>query len=223
MTVQALADRCAELGLPLARLTITKLESGRRQAVTPAEVMVLAVALEVSPIELILPVGLSENAEVLPGIKIRSMDAVHWFAGKLKLESRNGVTTLRWPSVNEESAPGLLEAHVDLVRRWAEMRTEAAQVADVAAQVADVAADETYSASVSGEAVAVASEALLIARARQAELQYRVTALDNFREAAAQSLRRIRAQMRERGMILPPLPAGLDIGDDGEEVADGPH
>src|ERR1035438_6536333 len=86
MTVQALADRCAELGLPLGRLTITKLERGNRQAVTPAEVMVLALALEVPPVELIFPVGQSEDVEILPGRKVPPLDGLRWFSGELALD-----------------------------------------------------------------------------------------------------------------------------------------
>src|SRR5450756_825662 len=98
MTVQALADRCAELGLPVGRVTLTKLERGIRQAVTPAEVMVLAAALGVPPIELLMPVGIGEQVEILPGQVIDSLAAVRWFRGDLNLVVTGGVVTeLRRP------------------------------------------------------------------------------------------------------------------------------
>ena len=121
LTVQALADRCAELGLPLARLTITKLERGLRQAITPAEIMVLAAALDVSPVELIFPVGRQNRTEVLPGIEGRTQDAAQWFAGDLNLNREalaEGQFAVSQPDIGEESAPRLLAVHDKLVEDW---------------------------------------------------------------------------------------------------------
>ena len=189
MTVQALADRCAELGLPLGRLTITKLERGNRQAVTPAEVMVLAVALEVPPVELIFPVGQSEDVEILPGRKVPPLDGLRWFSGELALDVTEAALTARAPRVGEESAGLLLEEHEAVTGRLAQMEADAAQAADIARREP-------------GDS------------GRQEEASYRVVAAEYFRDAAIQSLRRIRAEMRRREMILPLVPRGLDLGEE---------
>ena len=199
MTVQALADRCAELGLPLGRLTITKLERGNRQAVTPAEVMVLAVALEVPPVELIFPVGQSEYVEILPGRKVPALDGLRWFSGELALDVTEAALTARAPRVGEESAGLLLEEHEAVTGRLAQMEADAAQAADIARREP-------------GDA------------GRQNEASYRVVAAEYFRPAAIQSLRRIRAEMRRREMILPPVPPGLDLGEEpGYSAVDDPR
>jgi len=86
MTVQALADRCAGLGLPLGRVALTKLETGKRQGVTPAELMVFAAVFEVAPIELIFPIGYAGRVELFPGAELRPLDAVNWFCGGVALD-----------------------------------------------------------------------------------------------------------------------------------------
>ena len=82
MTVQALADRCAELGLPLDRTVITKLEKGRRQSITVPELLVLARALEVAPLLLLFPVGTEDTIEVVPDVVIPPFRAALWFTGE---------------------------------------------------------------------------------------------------------------------------------------------
>lgn len=82
MTVQALADRCAENGVPLDRTVITKLEKGRRQHVAVPELLVLARSLEISPLMLIFPVGTAGAIEALPGHAVPPFDAAQWFSGE---------------------------------------------------------------------------------------------------------------------------------------------
>lgn len=82
MTAQALADRCSELGLPLDRTVISKLEKGLRQTLTVGELLVLAEALGVPPIELVFPLGRAESVERLPGQHIDSWKAVQRFTGE---------------------------------------------------------------------------------------------------------------------------------------------
>ncbi len=55
-SAQALADRCADAGMPhLVRDVLANLEAGRRESVTIDEVMVLAYVLDVAPVDLIVP------------------------------------------------------------------------------------------------------------------------------------------------------------------------
>lgn len=83
MTVQALADRCAELGVPLGRVTITKLERGIRERVSVAQLFVIAEALDVPALELLFPPAAGGTAEVLPGRHMASKEAARWFTGTL--------------------------------------------------------------------------------------------------------------------------------------------
>jgi len=80
MTVQALADECAKLGLPLGRVTITKLEGGKREAVSIAEMIVLARALSVAPADLLIRPGTPGTVEMLPGDFWPAADAARWLA-----------------------------------------------------------------------------------------------------------------------------------------------
>jgi transcriptional regulator with XRE-family HTH domain len=81
MSAQQLADRCAALGAPIDRTVIANLENGRRPFVSVAEVLVLAAALEVSPLVLAIPLGRRELIEILPGVEISPWDAADWWQG----------------------------------------------------------------------------------------------------------------------------------------------
>lgn len=82
VSVQVIADRCAELGLPLDRAVIAKLEKGLRQTVTIGELMVFAEALGVPPVLLLFPLGEEESVEVLPGRLTDTWSALKWFSGQ---------------------------------------------------------------------------------------------------------------------------------------------
>lgn len=87
MTVQALADRCSDLGLPLSRVTLTKMERGLREHIAVPELLILGAALDVAPLELLfpsathLPDGLQHQREVLPGRFTPQPEAARWFTG----------------------------------------------------------------------------------------------------------------------------------------------
>jgi transcriptional regulator with XRE-family HTH domain len=74
-----LSSRCGELGLPLDRNVITKIERGHRNSVTVDEVMVLAAALDVAPIRLLFGVGTEAESEPLPGEVREPFRAAQWF------------------------------------------------------------------------------------------------------------------------------------------------
>jgi transcriptional regulator with XRE-family HTH domain len=82
MSGQQLADRCAELGMPIARAVLANLESGRRDSVSMAEILVLARALRVPPVLLVFPLGREETMEVLPDQWVTPWDALRWFSGE---------------------------------------------------------------------------------------------------------------------------------------------
>ncbi|MGV2914513.1 helix-turn-helix domain-containing protein [Streptomyces alfalfae] len=103
MSAQQLADACARLGHPgLQRTVISNLENGRRGAVSVADVLVLAAALEVAPVELVFPAGYAAEVEYLPGQTVTPLEAVDWFAGA---------------GAEEDSALALARRHRDLERR----------------------------------------------------------------------------------------------------------
>lgn len=96
MTAQALADRCTELGLPLDRAVIAKLEKGHRQTITVGEILVLAKALEVPPLLLIFPIGQRDLTEVLPGRTVGVWDAAKWFTGEQPLVAEKFPDRQEW-------------------------------------------------------------------------------------------------------------------------------
>jgi transcriptional regulator with XRE-family HTH domain len=82
LSAQRLADRCRKLGMPsLSRTVITKLENGRKEAVSTAELVILATALEVPPAVLMFPIGERDTVETTPGVESAPLDAIFWFAG----------------------------------------------------------------------------------------------------------------------------------------------
>lgn len=82
MSAQQLADATAELGHPVARSVIANLESGRRDTVSIAELVVLARALRVPPLLLVFPIGSEPTVEVLPGVQVPTWPAALWFTGE---------------------------------------------------------------------------------------------------------------------------------------------
>jgi transcriptional regulator with XRE-family HTH domain len=81
LSAQQLADRCANLGVDVSRATIADLENGRRAAISVAELLALAAALEVAPVLLVFPLGRQETVEALPGRDVPTWEAAMWFCG----------------------------------------------------------------------------------------------------------------------------------------------
>ncbi|MEU1421505.1 helix-turn-helix transcriptional regulator [Kitasatospora sp. NPDC005751] len=81
LSAQQLADRCAELGMPIPRSVIANLESKRRPTVSVAELIILSRALEVPPVSLLFPVGIRRSVEILPKISAAPLDAASYFSG----------------------------------------------------------------------------------------------------------------------------------------------
>lgn len=82
ISAQQLAGRCAELGMTsLNRAVLAKLENGRREAVSTAELLVLARALEVAPMLILFPLGQDAATDVAPAHSMPTWEAVRWFYG----------------------------------------------------------------------------------------------------------------------------------------------
>jgi transcriptional regulator with XRE-family HTH domain len=81
MSAQDVADETACLGYPLSRSQIANYESGRKQGLDVAELMVLAAALRVPPVMLLFGGLPDEAVEFLPGEKATSVATLAWFIG----------------------------------------------------------------------------------------------------------------------------------------------
>jgi transcriptional regulator with XRE-family HTH domain len=89
MTAHRLADATAELGYPVPRSVIANLESGRRDSVAVAELLVLARALGVPPLTLVFPLGQEQEMEVLPRTVVPTWQAAKWFTGEESFPGSN--------------------------------------------------------------------------------------------------------------------------------------
>lgn len=116
------------------------------------------------------------------------------------------------PAAGEESNARLAKQHADLLEQVTIREAEVARhVTDVDAVMTGVRRLETIAASVENQRYAdsildQAAEHRKLGDRLRSELASRVSAAEKHREIAAQSLRYIRAEMRRRGMLLPPLP-----------------
>ncbi|SRR6266536_1414354 len=120
LSAQKLADRCERLGFAVPRSVIANLENGYREALSVAELLVLAFALDIPPALLLFPVGRSVTAEVLPGQEIETFAAAEWFGGQIYLESRpaeDGGPGLQ-PAWGRETDLALYSRHQSLVFEW---------------------------------------------------------------------------------------------------------
>ena len=82
LTAAQLSERTRELGYPIHRVAIGKLETNARAGkVDLGELLVLAAALHVSPITLVFPGPYGDTVEVLPGADTSQFAAAQWFSG----------------------------------------------------------------------------------------------------------------------------------------------
>lgn len=126
LTAQALADRTSELGYPIDRSVIAKLEKGHRQSVTAAELFVLAQALNVSPVLLILPLGHEQTIDVAPDTTVTTTEALLWIAGQQALpgdEQRGYQFELETVHI-----VALFQLHKTRVDQWRNSRMAARQI-----------------------------------------------------------------------------------------------
>lgn len=84
LSAQGLADRVSELGYPYSRSQLVNLEYGRKKTFEVAELIAIAEALDVAPVEVLFP-GLPDGeVEYLPGRTARALDALKHFTGEGK-------------------------------------------------------------------------------------------------------------------------------------------
>jgi transcriptional regulator with XRE-family HTH domain len=100
LSAQDVAERCARLGMPeLTRVVISRLETGRRENVTIAELAILAAALKTAPVLLLYPVGLANTVEYLPGRVAEPFEAARWWGDEAFLRDDGGIAGGGRPSV----------------------------------------------------------------------------------------------------------------------------
>jgi transcriptional regulator with XRE-family HTH domain len=236
LSTQQLADRTAELGMPIPRSVLANLESGRRDSVSVAEVLVLAAALDVAPIDLICPVGFDKTTEMLPGREMDPLVARRWFTGAWKLDIDDaGAWVMRTPGTAEQSNAYLLEYHDGLVTQLRAKEADAARAAaasaaaDEASVTSAIKAHDAEEAEIAAKAAgdaaapdlqwaAVDAHAALDNAGRDrfakaAELHYKMQAVTEWREFIREPLRRTREEISRRGMLLPDLPADVELGE----------
>ena len=130
MTAQQLAERCAELGMPeITRPVLVKLEHGRREAVSTAELAILAAALDIAPVLLLYAVGSADVAEYLPGRTAAPWDAARWWADEAFL-GPDGVISPAY----RRSAGSLFRDHQQLLSELPGGVTRAEYLAAVASR-----------------------------------------------------------------------------------------
>jgi transcriptional regulator with XRE-family HTH domain len=121
LSAQQLARKTAELGHEVPRSVIANLENGRRPTISVAEVIVLAQALGVPPLELLFPLGKVPSVEVLPNHSLDTWDAAKWFTGESHLpDDPDDRSDRLWAT----AAPAYFREQDGLVEAWAGARRQ---------------------------------------------------------------------------------------------------
>ena len=109
-TGQWLSDETERAGHRVPRTTISELESGKRKAVSTAELCLLAWALKVPPIRLLYPDLPDGPVEIIPGKTVPSIEAATWFSGETTYmptlpgpNVRNAADDPKWMAAAEEA------------------------------------------------------------------------------------------------------------------------
>ncbi|MFB8201888.1 helix-turn-helix transcriptional regulator [Kitasatospora purpeofusca] len=83
LTAGAVAQRCTDLGFPISRQSVSRLEAGKRDApLNLAELLVLARALDVPPVLLIAPLDQQESVRIAPDVEVPAAEALTWITGE---------------------------------------------------------------------------------------------------------------------------------------------
>jgi transcriptional regulator with XRE-family HTH domain len=130
--VQWLSDRTADLGHRISRSRISDLERGDRGGLLGvAELLVLAKALEVPPLQLLFPIGREAKVEVLPGTVTPTWAAAKWFTGEAPLGTRPNTDDMHaWKA----GVPLLFRKLDERYDRWADARREVQEAREAAAE-----------------------------------------------------------------------------------------
>ncbi|MGV0772031.1 hypothetical protein [Mycobacterium syngnathidarum] len=107
-----LSDRTAELGFRVSPTVIAKLDSGHRGSVLSVpELIVLAAALNTSPVNLVYPGPYESPVEILPNRENGELSAAEWFSGVYSYLGHDGVGAPEDPAEQ-------WQANTETLRQW---------------------------------------------------------------------------------------------------------
>jgi transcriptional regulator with XRE-family HTH domain len=97
LTASELSRRTGELGYPITRGAISKIEAEVRSGkIDVAEVFVLSAALDMPPVLMLFPNFSTDGShQVLPGFSVRNEDAVRWMAGRISFPQKEEFVSRR--------------------------------------------------------------------------------------------------------------------------------
>lgn len=137
LSLAELSARMDDVGLPLNLNGLNKIERGNR-GVDLDELVALARALGVPPLQLIFPIGREQMTEVLPGTAIPTWTAAKWFTGEESFPAalRDGGWGASTEDLNALKAgvPLLFRKLDELYARWADARRDARDAREAAAE-----------------------------------------------------------------------------------------
>lgn len=139
MTAQQLATRCGELGVPIHRTTITKIENGRPRF-DLGELVALAMALDTSPVSLVYPGPHQSMVDVVPKVEVTEYHAAEWFSGSLPIwtaedEKEARAMTSRWVSANDSLRLWRNAAEIERSRQRIVKRGDVAEDLEIVALI----------------------------------------------------------------------------------------
>lgn len=120
LSAQALADRTSELGYPIGRATISDIENRRRQSLSVAELLILAAALDISPVALLYGDQFADGqVEMLPGVQRTAAHAALWCTGEVQRSddvgtAQEALTLIRLRNAHAATSPILLDMAAQL-------------------------------------------------------------------------------------------------------------
>jgi transcriptional regulator with XRE-family HTH domain len=201
---EALAERCAALGLHLTAESFTNIESGRRKdgvrrrTITIDELMVIARALNVPPILLIVPYPDKDNVELVPGEILATPEAVHWISGESSIGQTTGDAWVDW--VDTASPVLFLRAY----------RKEFDSYMDLSSQLVHAEQRAEHLNARARNAESNNNENAQSVRLTANVQTAKVKALRTEFTGAEQRIADLRATMIDEGFPPPPLPSGFE-------------
>ncbi|RIT28917.1 XRE family transcriptional regulator [Mycobacteroides abscessus] len=137
LSAQALASRTAELGYPLTRVAISKIESNSRAGkLDVSELVVLAEAMGVPPVALLYPRLPDGDVEFLPGQHVASIVALLRFTGERDNDPQSDLGLLAKLSREKFDKQIRIETALELLEELTSNNPGGIAVEDIAA-VAD--------------------------------------------------------------------------------------
>jgi hypothetical protein len=98
-SAQWLSDRTAELGYRITRSRISAMETGRHSKIGVDELIIIAAALEVAPIQLVYPGLPNADTDALPYAPTTAWNALLWFSGEWWLDYSDRNESKMFPSM----------------------------------------------------------------------------------------------------------------------------